>query len=380
MITRIKNGKIINEGKETDGYVYFDGDGITAVCGEELRFDREIDAENGFVCPGFVDIHCHGGGGADFGDGTTEAVVTAARAHLLHGTTSLFPTLMAAEFPETENALAAIGRAENFVSNLCGAHLEGPYLSPAQCGAQKKGNLKLPEARDYLRILDRYKVARWSYAPELDESFAFLDCLVKYGVVAAAAHTDATCIQMKAALDRGCRLITHLYSCTSTITRKNGFRTAGVTEAAYLYDGLSAELIADGKHLPDQLIRLAYKIKGSDRLALVTDAMRAAGTELKESFIGKEGSGVRCIIEDGVAKLPDRSAFAGSVATADMLVRTCVEAGVSLAEAVKMMTETPAKIMNLSGKGALSPGYDADIVILDKKLNVKKVISKGEIA
>lgn len=379
MITKIKNGKIITGGGEKRGCVCFDENGIIALSEAPLPSDREIDAEGGFVCPGFVDIHCHGGGGADFGDGTPEAVGAAARAHLLHGTTSLFPTLMAAEFSETEKGLEAIERAEKSAPNLCGAHLEGPYLSPAQCGAQKKGCLKRPEKSDYLRILDRYKIAGWSYAPELDGNFEFLDCLVKRGVVAAAAHTDATCAQMKAASDRGCRLITHLYSCTSTITRKGGFRTAGVTEAAYLYDELAAELIADGRHLPRELIRLAYKLKGSDRLALVTDAMRAAGTKLKESFIGKEGSGVRCIIEDGVAKLPDRSAFAGSVATADVLLKTCVEAEIPLAEAVKMVTETPAGIMNLSKKGALAPGYDADVVILDRELKVKKVILKGEV-
>ena len=378
MITRVKNGKIVTDGKEAKGYVYFDESGIIAVSEEELHFDREIDAGEGYVCPGFVDIHCHGGGGADFGDGTPEAVAKAAKTHLLHGTTSIFPTLMASDLSEMEKGLAAIEQAEGYVPNLCGAHLEGPYLSPVQCGAQKKGKFKVPEPRDYLRILDNYKVARWSYAPELDESFAFLDCLLRRGIVPSAAHTDATCAQMKAASDRGCRLITHLYSCTSTITRCGGFRTAGVTEAAYLYDNIAAEIIADGKHLPCQLIQLACKIKGDGRLALVTDAMRAAGTQLKESFIGKMGSGVRCIIEDGVAKLPDRSAFAGSIATADVLVRTCVEAGIPLAQTIRMMTETPAKIMNLSGKGALSSGYDADIVILDKELKVKEVILKGE--
>lgn len=378
MITRIKNGKIVTDGKEAEGYVYFDESGIIAVSEEELHFDREIDAGEGYVCPGFVDIHCHGGGGADFGDGTAEAVVKAAKTHLLHGTTSLFPTLMAADLSETESGLVAIGQAERYARNLCGTHLEGPYLSQAQCGAQKKGKLITPVPRDYLQILDNYKIARWSYAPELDESFAFLDCLLRRGIVPSAAHTDATCAQMKAASDRGCRLITHLYSCTSTITRCGGFRTAGVTEAAYLYDNIAAEIIADGKHLPYQLVQLAFKIKGCDRLALVTDAMRAAGTRLEESFIGKDGSGVRCIIEDGVAKLPDRSAFAGSIATADVLVRTCVEAGIPLAQTILMMTKTPANIMNLSGKGALSAGYDADIVILNEELEVKRVILKGE--
>jgi N-acetylglucosamine-6-phosphate deacetylase len=181
---------------------------------------------------------------------------------------------------------------------------------------------------------------------------------------------------MEAAADRGCNLITHLYSCTSTIRREKGFRIAGVIEAAYLRDDISAEIIADGCHLPNELLRLVYKCKGADRLALVTDSMCAGGTDAEGEF---ELSGVPCIVEDGVAKLLDRSAFAGSVATTDRLVRTVVRAGIPLCDAIKMMTETPAKIMGLSNVGKLSVGYDADIVIFDEDINVNTVISKGNI-
>ena len=179
---------------------------------------------------------------------------------------------------------------------------------------------------------------------------------------------------MEAAADRGCNLITHLYSCTSTVRREKGFRIAGVTEAAYLRDDISAELIADGCHLPNELLRLAYKCKGADRLALVTDSMCAGGTDAEGEF---ELSGVPCIVEDGVAKLLDRSAFAGSVATTDRLVRTAVKAGIPLCDAVKMMTETPARIMGALSVGKLEVGYDADIVIFDDDITLKTVISKG---
>ena len=183
-------------------------------------------------------------------------------------------------------------------------------------------------------------------------------------------------IQMEEAADDGCNLITHLYSCTSTIRREFGFRIAGVTEAAYLRDDINAELIADGCHLPNTLLRLAYKLKGPDRLALVTDDMRATDLGSEGMF---EIAGNPCLIEDGVAKLPDRSAFAGSIATADRLVRTCAGAGIPLTDCVKMLTETPAKLMGLANKGLLNVGYDADIVIFDENIAIKTVILQGEI-
>ena len=377
MITRICNGKVVS-GEISEQYVYFENGVITAVTPRELPFDCEVDAKGGYICAGFIDLHCHGGGGADFSDGTEEAIRVASEAHLRHGTTSLFPTLMSLGKNDLQSRLKVFKDMKNKPQNFCGVHLEGPYLSPEQCGAQKGDVLRFPEPNEYEFILSEYDIARWSYAPELDKDFAFLTALSRRGTIAAAAHTNASCKEMLAAATHGCGLITHLYSATSTITRKNGFRTAGVTEAAYLSEDICSELITDGRHLPAELILLAFKRIGSDRLALITDAMRAAGTDIKESFIGPMGSGVWCIIEDGVAKLPDRSAFAGSIATTDRLVKTCVEAGVPLAEAVKAITKTPAKIAGLKNKGSLEKNFDADIVILDAELKTQNVIVKGK--
>ena len=163
-------------------------------------------------------------------------------------------------------------------------------------------------------------------------------------------------------------MATHFYSCMSTVTRKNGFRYAGAIEAAYLIDEMDVEVIADGLHCPPPLLKLIYKIKGSRHTALITDAMRAAGMPPGESILGNRHHGLKVIVEDGVAKLLDRSSFAGSVATADQLVRTMIHmAEVPLMEAVRMITETPARILGIQDrKGALVQGKDADIVIFDK--------------
>jgi N-acetylglucosamine-6-phosphate deacetylase len=154
-----------------------------------------------------------------------------------------------------------------------------------------------------------------------------------------------------------------------------------VVEAAFLIDDMDVEIIADGIHLPPPLLQLVYKIKGAGRTALITDAMRAAGMPPGESVLGNIQHGLKVIVEDGVAKLPDRSAFAGSVATADQLVRTMIrQAGVSLPEAVRMITATPASILDiLEKKGTLAPGKDADIVIFDDDIRIHSTIVKGKL-
>lgn len=373
MITRIAKGKVLFEGTFQDTDLYLQ-DGKVLAVGGELPCDKTVDAGGCYVSAGFIDLHCHGGGGRDFADGDPEGVKAAAMTHLKHGTTALFPTVSAKDFKTLERAVQTLEAVQPEVPNLIGIHLEGPYFSPTQLGAQNAKALKTPQPEEYDRVLQAHKIARWDYAPELDENHGFLKALLSAGVVPAAAHTDATCDQMEAAADAGCKLITHLYSCTSTIRRESGFRIPGVTEAAYLRDDICAELIADGCHLPPALLRLAYKLKGPDRLALVTDAMRAAGTGDSGVF---EIAGMPCIIEDGVAKLPDRSAFAGSIATADRLVRTCAAAGIPLADCVKMITQTPARIMGLSSKGVLAAGYDADIVIFDENIQIHAVFLQG---
>jgi N-acetylglucosamine-6-phosphate deacetylase len=166
----------------------------------------------------------------------------------------------------------------------------------------------------------------------------------------------------------------------SGVSRRNAFRYAGVVESVYLMDEIDVEIIADGCHLPAPLLQLIYKIKGAGRTALITDAMRAAGTELQESILGSKTDGLKVIIEDGVAKLPDRTSFAGSVATTDRLIRTMVQAGISLVEAVRMASLTPARIMKLDGfTGSLSVGKDADLVIFDEAVQVKSTIVKGSV-
>jgi N-acetylglucosamine-6-phosphate deacetylase len=231
-----------------------------------------------------------------------------------------------------------------------------------------------------MRILDHSNtIRRWSIAPERKGAIAFGRLLADRGILPSMAHTDAIYEEALEAFHNGYTLLTHFYSAMSGVTRRNAFRYAGVIEAGYLHDELDVEIIADGVHLPAPLLKLICKVKGPDSIALITDAMRGAGMPEGPSILGNRSDGLPVIIEDGVAKLPDRSSFAGSVATADRLVRTMIRiADCSLTDAIRMITATPARILGVQDRiGHLKPGYDADIVIFDEDVQVKETILQG---
>jgi len=347
--------------------------------------DTVLDAGGRYVSPGFIDIHVHGGGGHDFMDGTVEAYLGAARAHAVHGTTSMIPTTLTCTDEELLRTFRVFDEASSRNKNgahLLGLHLEGPYFSPEQSGAQDPSYLQKPRPESYLPILDSTdKIMRWSVAPELEGAMELGDCLRNRGILPSIAHSNAVCEVAEEAFRHGYTHVTHLYCAMSSVTRRNAFRTAGIVEAAYLTDGMTVEIIADGVHLPAPLLRFVYKFKGPGKTVLCTDAMRAAGMPDGEYLLGSLEKGQKVIVEDGGAKLPDRSAFAGSVATTDRLVRTMMSmAGVPLEEAVRMMTETPARVMRIDDrKGSIEAGKDADIIVFDGQINVSCVVRSSEI-
>ena len=385
---KIYNGKLITpQGLIPAGTVIVDGDRIVSVSKENDNVENAIaiDARGKYVSPGFIDIHVHGGGGYDFMDGTETAFLKIAEVHAQFGTTSMLPTTLTSTKEEMLQTLAAYDVANRNNINgaqFLGMHLEGPYLAMSQRGAQDPRFIRDPDPEEYKDILAHSSsVRRWSAAPELKGAIEFGKYVRSKGVLPSVAHTDAIYEDVIVAFENGYTLATHLYSAMSGVTRRNAFRYAGVVESAFIIDDMDVEIIADGIHLPAPLLKLVFKIKGADRTALITDAMRAAGTDVRESILGNPKNGLKVIVEDGVAKLPDRTSFAGSVATADRLVRTMISmAGVSLVDAIKMMTATPARILGVSDKkGELSVGKDADIVIFDGNINIFTTIIGGRI-
>jgi len=385
---KIINGQIITPSKIIGGGTVLVENGRIAAISER-NIDTpgaiEIDAGGNYISPGFIDIHVHGGAGHDFMDNTVEAFLGIANLHARYGTTAMLPTTLTssrADLVETLETYQLAEKQNTRGAQFIGMHLEGPYFALNQAGAQDTRFIRNPDPAEYKELLSAFPcIKRWSAAPELEGALEFGRYVTAKGVLASMAHTDAVYDEALTGFKNGYTLATHLYSGMNSVVRRNAFRYAGAVEAAYLIDEMDVEIIADDIHLPAALLKLVYKIKGPDRTALITDAMRAAGMPPGESILGSLKNGIKVLVEDDVAKLPDRSAFAGSTATFDRLVRSMVnQAGVSLSDAVKMASATPARIMGIDNKkGSIAIGMDADIVIFDGEINVKTTIIKGQV-
>lgn len=390
MTTIICNGKVITQERLlSPGWVRVEDGRISGVSegvysGGESGV-RIVDAGGGYISPGFIDIHVHGGGGCEFMCDSADDVITACMTHMAHGTTSIVPTTSSAEQGAFLRSMRSIGEARARMRggpNILGIHMEGPYFAYTQRGAQDPKYVRNPDPAEYLPILDAYPdILRWSLAPELPGALEMAAELRRRGVRLSIGHSDALYDDVIRAYESGFTTITHFYSCTSTVRRINAYRFAGIVEAGYQLDDMTVEIIADGKHLPASLLKLIFKIKGPDHICMVTDAVGPAGLEGLQGETYSRTCGTNVVIEDGVAKLPDRTAFAGSIATTDRLVRTIrTLAGVSVVDAVKMMSATPAKNLGIfDRKGSLAPGKDADIVVFDEDVHVSKVMVGGEL-
>ena len=377
-------GKILlKEGLFADKAVYTENgiikdivaaDAVTRCANAEM-----INLKGNFLLPGFIDIHVHGGGGADFMDGAVSDMLLAAETHLCHGTTTIFPTTMSAAFDKIEKTILnyrQLSKCEGAGDILGGLHLEGPFINPKMGGAQRRDLIYPPTEKTIEAIRQNSDtIARISCAPEIENVLEMAETLAPFGIQFSLGHTAATYEQAELAVLAGFTSVTHLYSATSGFQKINQKVHIGVTQAGYGIDELYVELIADGCHGPKELLRLVYRLKGADKICLVTDAMRAAGTNETESYLGEICTENRVIIDDGVAKLPDRSSFAGSIATMDSVFRFAVcDAGLPIKDVSKMMSLNPAKLMNIENKkGSIEKGKDADFVVLDDVFNVTGV-------
>ncbi len=351
----------------------------------EIPCDVEkIDLQGNFLLAGFIDIHVHGGGGADFMDGSVEAMRLAVNTHLRHGTTTIFPTTMSSEFSAIEKTIALYRKllaCEDMKDMLGGVHLEGPFISPKMCGAQRLDLIYSP-APEMIEFLQKNAdaVARISCAPEVEGVLEMARALLPYGVQFSLGHTAATYEQAEDAAKAGFTSITHMYSATSGFHKVDQKVHIGVTQAGYGVDELYVELIGDGCHVPKELLRLVARFKGADKVCLVTDAMRAAGTKVTESYLGAICPENRVIIDDGVAKLPDKSCFAGSIGTMDRAFRFAVQrAGLKIEDASKMTALNQAKLMKIDDrKGSIAKDKDADFVVLNDEFEVVDIYIKAE--
>ena len=380
MLTQIYNGKILTpEGWIEGGSVIMDDSRISEVTRSSHiipHADKTVDARGMYVLPGGIELHCHGGGGSDFMEGTTEAFRTAALTHLRHGTTAIFPTLSSSTTAMMDAACQACQELMREPdTTIMGLHFEGPYFNPRKAGAQMPDAIRTPDPAEYTHFVEDYDcVRRWDVAPELPGAVEMGRYITRKGVIAAIGHTAAEFPEVRAAYAAGYSLATHFYNGMPGFHNVREYKHAGTVESIYLMDRMSVEMICDGIHVPPTILQLIHRMKGVELTALVTDALAVTDSDSEKAF------GPRVIIEDGVCKLSDRSALAGSIATMDRLIRTAVtEADIPLRDAVRMASETPARIMGIyDRKGSIQRGKDADLLIMNDDMRLKAVFSLGK--
>lgn len=381
MITQIYNGNILIPGGRwiNGGSVVIKDDKIAEIYNHSRVFeniDVALNAENGYVLPGGIDLHVHGGGGRDFMEGTHEAFTTAVSVHRRHGTTSIFPTL-ASSTNETIRRAASVcsDLMEDPFSGVLGLHLEGPYFQPSMAGGQLPGNIRNPSPDEYIPLIEEYPcIKRWDAAPELPGADEFARYITSKGVVASLGHTIANYSDVVKAFESGYTLATHFYNAMTTSHKTGIYKHEGTVEAVFLNDGINVEVIADGIHVPPIILKLIHKFKGYGRMCLITDALAITHSPDGTSY------DPRVMIENDVCKLKDGSAIAGSCATMDRLIRTAVkDAGIPVEDVARMVSETPALIMGVyDRKGSICKHKDSDIIIMDKNLNLTHVIAMGQ--
>ncbi|MEU1486426.1 N-acetylglucosamine-6-phosphate deacetylase [Streptomyces sp. NPDC005752] len=355
----VENGRVIVEG--------------TRIAGSTREDARTVDLTGHWVVPGFVDIHNHGGGGASFATGTAEDVLAGARAHRAHGTTTVVASTVTGEMDFLARQAGMLSELVE-QGELAGIHFEGPFISPCRKGAHSEGLLRDPDPSEVRKLLDaaRGSARMVTLATELPGGIESVRLLAEHGVIAAVGHTDATYEQTVEAIDAGATVATHLYNAMPAL----GHRAPGPIAALLEDERITVELINDGTHLHPAALQFAYHHAGADRVALITDAMDAAGAGDGHYELGP----LAVEVKDGVARLVEGGSIAGSTLTLDTAFRRAVTLDrIPVDDVVRSISANPARLLGLYDRvGSLDPGKDADLVVLDADFALRGVMRRGE--
>src|SRR5438270_8996301 len=336
-----------------------------------------IDLAGNYLAPGFVDLHIHGAVGRDAMEGSAEAFRAICDYHASGGTTSLLLTTATAPIKAIVDVLNAVRDCRSSIPQIAGAHVEGPFISKAKPGAQREALMRKPTPKAYGPLLEHGDVIkRMTLAPELPGALALIDELRERNIAPSGGHSDAWEEDACTAFEHGMRSVTHVFNCMYMSRPRGRDRVAGLLEFALSEPAIICELIADGHHVSPTMMKMLYRAKGARGICLVTDATAGAGLPDGSKFSLSHN---KCVVEDGVCLLADRSALAGSAARMIDLVRTMVtKVNVPLNEAVAMATDTPAHAVGLTGKGQFIIGGDADLVVISPELEVVRTFVAGE--
>lgn len=377
------NANVITENKITKSCVLTDKNKIIRVAERIDAPDAEIiDCGGLYLSPGFADIHVHGGGGYSAMSDNEDEIIKMCRAHALRGTTSIVPTTLAAPVKRLQKAIKTISGAKEKCTdaNILGVHLEGPFLSPKKSGAQSPENIIIPNEKNISELLDFSKnVLMIGAAPEIENGMLVGGEAKKRNIIASVAHSDASFETAEEALYNGYSDITHIFSACSAMHKEGVFRQVGVAEAGLALDGYTAQFIGDLKHLPMGTVKLIYKCKGADKSYLISDGLEFSASDIKDGETVVQENGMTAVFEDGVMLLGDKSCLAGSASCLNNMVRNMLKCGISLLDAVRMASLTPLSVLGFdNAKGKIKEGYDADIILFDDEISVKKVFVMGK--
>jgi N-acetylglucosamine-6-phosphate deacetylase len=342
---------------------------------------ERVDVGGRFITPGLIDLHTHGALGHTFNEPTADAFATICAENARRGVTTLVATLATAPIPDLVaclNFARAWMRAPRAGARLAGMYLESPYISLAQKGALDPGNIRTPDDGSVDALLEHSDVIKiFALAPELPGALPLVEKLARLGIVPAAGHSSARDEQVLAAMRVGLRHVTHIWSAMSTTIREGPWRKPGLLETALTYDDLTVEMICDNKHLPPTLMKLGYKCIGANRLCVISDATNGAG--LPEGARFKMGA-LEYEVCDGVGMMLDRSAFAGSTTLVNEMIPILTNVvGVPLAQAIRMLTLTPARVIGIDARvGSIAPNKDADLAIFDDDWRAWRVMLGGK--
>ena len=376
MLTQINNGKILTpNGWVLDHSLLIKDGKILDIAGSlPIQGAEVVDARGMYIVPGYVAMNVYGAKGHTFNEGTEEAFDIITKSHLQHGATTIFPTLS----PTTRDRIIEIDELcskmmEKDDTTIKGLHVVSPYLSEDM--TKEQYNVKNPDPAEYNIVLEKTKcIKRWDAAPELPGSSVLAKAIKEKGILPVISHTIAEYKEVLEGFEAGFTHTAQLYNAMPGFHKKREYKYEGTVESVYLIDDMTTEVIADGKHLPATILRLVYKIKGVEKLALVTAALAYA------DYDGEVNPEDNVYIENGVCKVKGVNHLAGSIATMDTLVQNMVlKVGTTLRDAVRMASETPAKIMGIYDQvGSLEKGKEANVLILNHHYEICGIWSKGK--
>jgi N-acetylglucosamine-6-phosphate deacetylase len=375
----LTNARLIFPDGIRDGLeLVVDKEKITAIREHShARANEVLDLHGNYLAPGFIDLHVHGALGRDSMEASAEAFQAICDYHASGGTTSLLLTTATAPLDRITDVLNAVRDCRCSITRIAGVHVEGPFISKAKCGAQRAEFIQSPSRGSVQQLLDYAGVIkRITIAPELWGALEAIENFQAHRISVSGGHSDAWDEEAREGFARGMRSVTHTFNCMSSVRRRGIYRVGGLLEFALSEPRIGCELIADGHHVSETLMKMLYRAKGPGGICLVTDATAGAGLPNGSQFslFGRD-----CIVEDGVCLLADRSALAGSASRMIDLVRTMImKVNVPLHEAVMMATENPARAIGLETKGRLEVGADADLVVLSPELEVVRTLVGGE--